>query len=198
MGGQVGPPRNTERPELIHEPRSAETRLADLVEHFTGMRRPVEHRFGLDRAAQGEKERKTEDGYYDGRGAPELAPEFECAVHHELPSHRLSVAHCGNFVGCVCSLRVCLCFPRGVAEVPFNFVHKFAEGAAVAPRPRADRKTQIDWSPWRARLIVYREMFFQALAHHWRARRDRIDGEHSELSRAKPRDEIAAAAASGE
>ncbi len=89
-------------------------------------------------------------------------------------------------------------FGRGVAELRFHFIHKFAEVAAASPRPRADGEAQIDRTPGRARLVVYCEMFFEALEHHGSARRDRIDREDSELRWAEPRDEIAAAATPGE
>ena len=58
---QVGTARHAERPELIHESRATKARLADFIEHFFRVSRPVEHRFGLQRAAQREKERESEN-----------------------------------------------------------------------------------------------------------------------------------------
>src|SRR6266478_10208811 len=86
-----------------------------------------------------------------------------------------------------------LCFPY--TQTRFDAIEEVRERALVLWVPGANTGPQINGPPRRARLVVYRKVLFQAVAHHRRARRNGVHTENCKLRLSQPPHHIAPPAA---
>src|ERR1700751_2122755 len=78
-----------------------------------------------------------------------------------------------------------------LSQVRFHGIKELAEVPSVFRRPRSHAQAQIDWPPRRTRLVVYREMPLEPLAHHGYTGRNRIDSQDGKLLVSQARHDVA-------